>query len=53
MENDFAVIVGLQHYPAIDDPANGKPPLSGPENDANDFNEWILSRKVAMCLSRM
>lgn len=42
MENDFAVIVGLQHYPAIDDPANGKPPLSGPENDANDFNRWIL-----------
>lgn len=43
MENDFAVVVGLQHYPAIDDPANGKPPLSGPENDANDFYKWVRS----------
>lgn len=43
MENDFAVIVGLQNYPGLDDPAKGRNPLSGPENDANDFKEWVAS----------
>lgn len=43
MENDFAVIVGLQTYPGLDDPAKGRPPLSGPENDAKDFKEWVAS----------
>jgi hypothetical protein len=43
MDNDYAVVVGLQTYPGYDDPANGKPPLTGPENDANDFYEWLKS----------
>ena len=45
MENDYAVIIGLQNYPGIDDPENGKPALAGPENDANDFRDWIASEQ--------
>jgi uncharacterized caspase-like protein len=31
---DFAVVVGIQHYPELDR-------LSGPENDARAFYEWV------------
>jgi hypothetical protein len=34
---DHAIIIGLQNYPGL-----GQPALSGPENDANSFKEWIL-----------
>lgn len=44
MEKDYAIIVGLQNYPGLDDPANGQPPLSGAENDAKDFKEWVASK---------
>jgi len=42
-QDDHAVIIGLQNYPGLDDVANGVLPLSGPENDANDFYNWIIS----------
>ena len=45
MKDDYAIIVGLQNDPGLDDPQNGQPPLSGPENDANDFYKWIVSKK--------
>jgi len=41
MENDYAVIIGLQKYPGLD--INGTAPLSGAEKDALDFKGWILS----------
>lgn len=44
MNEDYAIIIGLQYYPGLDDPANGQPALCGPETDANDFEEWILSK---------
>jgi hypothetical protein len=40
-QNDFAVVVGLQFYPGLK--ANGSVGLSGPENDANDFYDWVIS----------
>ncbi len=40
---DYAIIVGLQDYPGLDDPANGQPPLAGPENDAEAFRNWVIS----------
>ena len=40
---DYAIIVGLQVYPGLDDPHNGNPSLSGPENDAKAFRDWIVS----------
>jgi hypothetical protein len=42
-KNDFAIIIGLQKYPGIDDPANGRMPLSGPENDAIAFRDWVIA----------
>lgn len=42
-ETDYAVIIGLQNYPGLDDPANGRQALSGPENDAKGFKDWIVS----------
>lgn len=43
MMDDFAVVIGLQNYPGLDDIGNGQMPLCGPENDARNFNEWLLS----------
>lgn len=40
---DYAIIVGVQEYPGIDDPANGQPSLSGTENDARAFRDWLVS----------
>jgi len=37
---DYAIIIGLQNYPGL-----GQPALSGPENDANSFRQWILDVK--------
>ena len=34
--DDFAVVVGISRYPGVGD-------LSGPENDATDFHQWICS----------
>lgn len=36
---DYAVIVGIQTYPAFDPDG----PLEGPENDARAFYEWVKS----------
>ena len=38
---DYAIVVGLQNYPALD---NGQPSLSGPENDAKAFIAWLVSK---------
>lgn len=38
---DHAIIIGLQNYPGLDDPGNGQPPLSGAENDARAFYNWV------------
>ena len=43
MDDDFAIIIGLQNYPGLDDSQNGRPPLSGPENDARGFKDWAAS----------
>lgn len=45
MEEDYAMIIGLQNYPGLDDPDNEQPPLQGPEYDAKEFEKWILSPK--------
>ena len=45
MEKDRAIIVGLQNYPGLDDPENGQPSLSGAENDAKAFKEWVTSKE--------
>jgi hypothetical protein len=42
MEEDYAVIIGLQNYPGLDDPENGVAPLSGSENDALNFKKWVV-----------
>ena len=42
---DFAVIIGLQNYPALDDPLNGQAPISGAETDAKNFEEWAVSQE--------
>jgi uncharacterized caspase-like protein len=36
-KNDWAVVVGIQSYPGLSD-------LGGPENDAKDFFEWLISK---------
>lgn len=41
--NDFAIIIGVQRYPGLDDPENGNIPLQGPENDAIQFKAWAIS----------
>ncbi len=42
--NDWAVIVGIQMYPGLDDPTSpGYLPLLGPVNDATAFAEWACS----------
>ncbi len=41
MEEDYAIIIGIQNYPDLDDAHNGFEPLSGPENDARGFEEWV------------
>ncbi|MFI5453908.1 MAG: caspase family protein [Isosphaerales bacterium] len=33
---DWAIIVGVQKYPGVSD-------LNGPENDAKDFRDWVVS----------
>ncbi len=33
---DYAVVVGIAHYPDISD-------LKGPENDARDFHAWLIN----------
>jgi uncharacterized caspase-like protein len=33
--NDYALVVGISKYPALGD-------LSGPENDARDFRDWLI-----------
>lgn len=38
MEKDHAIIIGLQNYPGLGDPA-----LSGPEYDAREFEKWALA----------
>lgn len=35
-DNDYAIVVGVRHY-------SGLPILSGPETDANNIYEWLLS----------
>lgn len=40
---DYAIIIGLQHYPGLDDSQNGQPALKGPENDAREFYKWAIS----------
>ncbi len=43
-DKDFAVIVGVQTYPALDDPTSDDyRPLLGPVNDANAFYDWLTS----------
>ena len=42
--NDYAVIVGAQTYPGLDDPTSDAfHPLLGPVNDATAFYEWVTS----------
>src|SRR5262245_55141594 len=38
-DKDYAIIVGIEVYPAFD--PNG--PLKGPENDARAFRDWVIS----------
>jgi len=35
---DWAIVVGIQSYPEM-------PPLEGPENDAQDFYDWLIDEK--------
>ncbi|HEV7333087.1 MAG TPA: hypothetical protein VGN63_18780 [Flavisolibacter sp.] len=42
MVNDYAIVVGLKKYPGLD---KSQKPLEGPENDAMDFYNWVLSSK--------
>lgn len=41
---DYGIVIGLKHYPGIDDPDNGQPPLEGPENDAQAFYDWLIDK---------
>ncbi|AKJ03457.1 caspase domain-containing protein [Archangium gephyra] len=34
--DDFGIVVGINHYPELGN-------LGGPENDARDFREWLIS----------
>ena len=45
MKNDFALIIGINDYTPTN--ANGLKTLGGAINDANYFEEWILSSKGA------
>ena len=36
-ENDYGVVIGIKDYPAFD----AHNPLLGPENDAQDFYNWV------------
>jgi hypothetical protein len=38
--NDYALVIGVDHYPEW---ANGAKTLSGPSNDARDFRDWLVS----------
>ncbi len=38
-DKDYAVIIGIKDYPAFDTDN----PLTGPENDAQAFHDWIVS----------
>lgn len=38
-DKDYAVVIGIKDYPAFD--ANN--PLTGPENDAQAFYDWLVS----------
>lgn len=42
MQDDSAIVIGLQNYPGMNGPNQSS--LSGPENDAKDFEEWLLSK---------
>jgi hypothetical protein len=37
-KNDWAIVVGIQAYPEM-------PPLEGPDNDAQDFYDWLIDEK--------
>ncbi|MFI5455835.1 MAG: hypothetical protein ACHRXM_10330 [Isosphaerales bacterium] len=42
--NDYAVIVGVQSYPGLDDPTSDSfHPLLGPVNDATAFYDWVTA----------
>ena len=35
--NDYAVVVGINHYPGLSD-------LKGAENDARAFQDWLVRK---------
>ena len=37
-KTDWAIVVGIQSYPEM-------PPLEGPDNDAQDFYDWLVDEK--------
>ena len=39
MADNYAIVVGLNHYPGIT-------PLFGPENDATWFHKWLLDHSL-------
>ena len=38
-DKDYAVVIGIKDYPAFD----ADNPLTGPENDAQAFYDWLIS----------
>ncbi len=43
-QEDYALIIGIQDYPGLDDPQNGQPSLAGPLNDARAFRDWVIAQ---------
>jgi uncharacterized caspase-like protein len=46
-QDDWAIVVGVQHYPGLSNSIGANDALKGPVNDAIDFHQWVVDPQGA------